>query len=75
MLLQHAEEERVVTACELLRRAVANGVANALRGKGKKEAPMFRKRRKAKRAQSAETGRERMERIQAMLDGKGAEDA
>lgn len=63
-LLRKEDERRTVELGSLVRDAVQNAVANAMRKKGKKPQPLFRKRPKRADEKKKKLGKKKLRRIE-----------
>lgn len=63
-LLRKEDERRTVELGNLVRDAVQNAVANAMRKKGKKPQPLFRKRPKKQADQKKKLSKKKLRRIE-----------
>ncbi len=63
-LLRKEDERRTVELGNLVRDAVQNAVANAMRKKGKKPQPLFRKRPKKKADEKKKLSKKKLRRIE-----------
>lgn len=67
--LRKADEERTVEFFNLVRDAVQNAVANANRKRGKKQQPLFKRRKKGKGKKGRKVPRRKLDDIEAKLSG------